>query len=1776
MRTLLVLFLLLGSMAPAPATSAPLRHHANTVVRDATGWKVTYRSVPSATSRIVVDGTSQLLFPNAAAGAPGSPGLPVDVITIGIPAGVTVVAQLSDPVYEDLEGQRVAPFPAYAPGDSGTFHPVYATNVPVYSRNDFIPHAPVTVAPLSLLRQQRIATIRISPYQFNPVTGTLRRLVSGTIHIIPSVPLPGGPALPAAAADPDPQFAPVLRAMLGNYEEARQWRVPRTAPGRRSAMDPTRDWFETGRQYLRMAVGEDGWFRVTPAEILAGGGHGFDPASVRVYHKGNEVPVVVRPDSSVEFAGIWNRGDTTYFDTYTDTSAYWMTWGGTPGVRFVTSGSLPAHDVHTQSSWIVRHFEQNTAHYRGATAVEISDNDEMPGEGWVWEYYFPNSVFSHQFVVDGLDSTAQPTAQLRARLFGTTAGSLSHRARFWVNDSLAGDITFPERQAGNLDVLFPVRWLHNGTNTLTIRWVDTGTLVNQFYLDWFEIGYQRFHTAGAGRLDVVVPPVSGMPRQEFSFGGFAGAGIEVYDLTRVRRVTGGVVTGDSVNGFTITFSDSVPLPVHYVAVTPSGMRPVPLAAAKVFTDIRSNLQGADFIIISHRNFLTAAHQLAAHRTAVNGVRTAVIDVGDIYDEFNYGMMNVESIKAFVRFAYDFWPSPAPAYILLLGDASHDFHKYSFSNPTFIPSHGIPPSDNWLGCFDTTNTFLSSLAIGRIPVTDSLQAQRVVQKLIGYDTPPVSEWNKSALFITGGSEAIEQSSFNFLSENAIGSYITVPPLGGQSSRVYKSSTLPVDGSMKQQVRAILADGVSFINFIGHSSGVLWTLDIGSAYEQENMTGKLPFISSVSCNIAFFSGPATVLSEDYLLADNRGAIGVWGAVSLGYANTGQTLTNHFLSAMVNDSLRGFGELTTLARYRLWQSSGGGYIVIGMIKLTPLIGDPLSRMAIPTRADLALASGDVRSTGTVLTAGDSTQSITVTLRNYGLVPADSVAVRIDDLFDGTTSTLATLRRGPVSVRDSVRIPWEASGQIGRHVLSAIVDPLNLIDEENELNNTASSEQYVYANNIAIVRPLNAMVVQPGPQRLVVTSPHGTDSTGYAYTFQIDTTETFASPWKIEAGPIQPGPVSAEWTTPFLPSGRVFFWRSRASYLTVDGSWVTGSFSTSPTAPPLPGVRIREFHRGQFATETLVKSAATDSGVTLRQNPAVTIVARSLGGGNGAGNTQFGSIRAGDFAIDAFPWAWGNGFICLRYNPVTGAVDRRGFDVPGVAAHADSMKVFIRNTPVGSLLAVAVISNGRTNVSESLYTAIESLGSTQIRQVVQGNAWCLISRQGYPGEAIELRSADSTTVGRLVPSVFATFTASMTTAPQPLPLSWSTLQWSPSQPAGTSLRLAVLGQRTTGATDTLRILPADSTIVAPGFLNDATGGDLYSSVGLSALLSSTVATVSPLLRDWMWEFVPGPDLAISGMTVGTPALPVERGTDVSLPVTVHNIGFSGVDSATILVSLYDRYNKARPIAMGRVDSIPAGGTGTVGVVIATDEFPRHVTLQVQVFPSKRYKDIQPANNIAYVAFDIVGAVGPGPQVFADGVQLMDGDFIAGTPRILVRSGTTVPQQIELLVDGVAVGRGPGAVALTQRASVGEDQEFSPVLSTGMHMLVARVIQHDVTGEADTVRRELSVRVTDEVRILNLYNFPNPFGRETWFSFTLTGARAPDETKIRIFTVAGRKVREIFLPGPESQVGVNKVFWDGRDNDGDELANGYYFYQVTVRVGGSAESAIGKLVKVR
>jgi len=91
-----------------------------------------------------------------------------------------------------------------------------------------------------------------------------------------------------------------------------------------------------------------------------------------------------------------------------------------------------------------------------------------------------------------------------------------------------------------------------------------------------------------------------------------------------------------------------------------------------------------------------------------------------------------------------------------------------------------------------------------------------------------------------------------------------------------------------------------------------------------------------------------------------------------------------------------------------------------------------------------------------------------------------------------------------------------------------------------------------------------------------------------------------------------------------------------------------------------------------------------------------------------------------------------------------------------------------------------------------------------------------------------------------------------------------------------------------------------------------------------------------------------------------------------------------------------------------------------------------------------------------------------------------------------------------------------------------------------------------------------EELRIDSCLIYPNPVSHRAFFTFILS---RPATVKIKIYTIAGRLVREL---GPqECHFGYNQIEWDCCDRNGNLLANGVYLYKIDARRGEISGSSV-------
>jgi len=221
------------------------------------------------------------------------------------------------------------------------------------------------------------------------------------------------------------------------------------------------------------------------------------------------------------------------------------------------------------------------------------------------------------------------------------------------------------------------------------------------------------------------------------------------------------------------FVDTMNTKTEYFLVSSDYSTAVDSLVADVPSDLRSLSNSADYIIITHQKFKDIANQLENLRYTnfpdenIPNPRIVIVYVQEIYDEFSFGLLEPNSIREFVKYAFDNWEFPAPSYVVLLGDMSYDYRALLASNrPNFIPAipffaytYGLAASDNLIVAV-AGNDAAPDLATGRLSIETVAEGNILLQKLTDYPDDPTKQWKQNVLLLASGLSLADEIQFGF--------------------------------------------------------------------------------------------------------------------------------------------------------------------------------------------------------------------------------------------------------------------------------------------------------------------------------------------------------------------------------------------------------------------------------------------------------------------------------------------------------------------------------------------------------------------------------------------------------------------------------------------------------------------------------------------------------------------------------------------------------------------------------------------------------------------------------------------------------------------------------------------------------------------------------------------------------------------------------------------------------------------------------------------------------
>jgi hypothetical protein len=662
-----------------------------------------------------------------------------------------------------------------------------------------------------------------------------------------------------------------------------------------------------GQAAVKIAVKQEGWYRVTQSELLAAGlSPTADPRLLQLYVDGQQLPFIVTGEidgrldatDAIEFYGLG-------LDTpSTDTRSYWLVAGSQPGKRISVSptgggiGALAASFPYTVER------KDRTLYF---SALRNGDAENFFG-----------AVVSGEPVVQALSlqRVAAGAATIEVALQGVTFAQ--HRVRVLLNGAEAGFVDFTNQTRGVGRFQISQSQLREGENLVSLAGAAGQSDVS--LIEYIRITYQHAYTAENNALRFTATG-----KQLASVDGFASTQIRVLDVTNpaaVVEATGTIRRQKS--GYGVNFSVPGDGERSLLAFDASQVKRPARIAANRPSNLRNTGQGADLVIVTRGDFFAALEPLAALRRS-QGLAVITVDIEAVYNEFSYGHKSPQALKDFVTYAGTSWKR-APRYFLLAGDASYDARNYlGFGDYDLVPTQLIDTelmetvTDD--GIADLSGDGLADLSIGRLPVRTAQEALAMVSKIIGYERASVSDTLLLASDFDDG--------FSF--ENYSNS---LRPLVPGTIRVNAVTRGTDQAASRRELIDAINRGNKIVNYMGHGNLGEWRGNLLTSADAASLTNRdrLSVFVMMSCLNGYYQDPSLESLAESLMRAEGGAVAVWASSGM-TSPGGQIVINQEAYRLLFDGAVTLGEATRRAKAAVGDND--------VRRTWILLGDPSMRL-------------------------------------------------------------------------------------------------------------------------------------------------------------------------------------------------------------------------------------------------------------------------------------------------------------------------------------------------------------------------------------------------------------------------------------------------------------------------------------------------------------------------------------------------------------------------------------------------------------------------------------------------------------------------------------------------------------------------------------------------------------------------------------------------------------------------------------------------------------------
>lgn len=1615
------------------------------------------------------------------------------------------------------------------------------------------------------------------------------------------------------------------------------------------------EWINFAQTYYKFRVPETGIYRVSYTDLQTVGYPvgSVDPRNLQVWRRGQQMAIkfsgesdgTFDPGDYLEFYGEKNDGTLDsllyrpasrqphpYLSLYSDTSAYFLTEGSTTGLRvplFNEITALPLETYRIEESLQLFFADYSFGQKYGVSILSQWDEAESYCGPVVSKGFSSTNTFTGLSGVVGTGPSPTLEVQMVGRneqvhvidiQTGSGGSQQTTAVPNWsahrTQTTIIG-LNFTQLASGSL----PVTMVVNGN----------GASADAVSLTYLKLTYPRnFDLSGALQTTFKIP-ANASDTARFRLVN-APTGAEVYDVTNPYAARQLATT--NISGTLEVVLPDAGTVDHQIMVIAASQRLSP--AQIVPTTFSVDTVGTpNFLMIGHSSLMSAAQNYEAYRESAAGGSYEVLlaDINRLYDQYTYGERNPIALRRFSKFLYD--NEASIDYLMILGKGltagtfgPGGFFRFAESNPGWVyrdlvPVLGVPGSDMEITLrFQGADSLYPAIPTGRVPANSNAELQGYLDKVITHESTPYDvEWRKRILHLSGGNTGNEPATFlSFMNSYKA---IAEGPLLGGTVRTYtrETSTQQIEVfNVSEDVNA----GLLMITYFGHSSTFFGDITIGDVSNPVfgyNNPGKYTFFLVNGCAYGNFFGLGSQ-GEDWCLTASKGAIGTIGNTDLGFASQFHEYSTDFYTYMFADSLaflEGLGDIHQRCVRDFINTKTSNNTAIAFASQMNLQGDPSLRMFAAPLPDYAVTTDGLFlqsfQAGQPITAVTDSFELGIVVNNYGQYYGTSeFSICVDRTYNNgqDTDILGPFFFTDVRNLDTLFITIRSADPttFGQNTFTVTVECSDVIDELDELNNTASLDYYIPLAGVNPLFPANYSIVGSSPVDLVAQSADLLTSSTTGYVLELDTSYQFDSP--VVQTTTLVGTDLVTWsgvTLPVTTDSTVYYWRVRYqtipfgsdtlwgdasfTYLAGKSGWALNSFEQYFGAGAINMSRDLVTERFEYDTvETFLEFSAggqfSDPLSTIIRINGLPVV-RSAG--------QAFCIADGYMAVafdqvTAQPY-WPTG---VSSNPCGLKLPSDRLIFNSFFTQLSNFNDYYNQVGVGDYILFMTVRYNELNAADPTTVAnLNDMGASPILTglTMPGQVYYLLGRKGS-GSAILENSASVNDVLANNVIIDGVFDRGRVISPKFGPNSTYEKLYVKHelQSVDDDVFYEVYGVRLDDTDSLIYTFTAntrDSLDLAtlPG-LNPAN----FPYLRVEAVTEDPLNLSAPQVKHLFITGEGVPEGSMRPALVGLSSYSIpdkEQGETFTINYAFQNISTRDFTEPLIVrFAVTNTITGQSTVDFDTLTALAAGDTVFFSHEFNTIGVPGENVIYAFVNPYLQPEQSYPNNVIVTNFYVDPDDLHPLMDVTFDGVHILDGDIVSPTPVISVtindqneyiyksdttgmelflRPPCTNPHPVDgcpyypvTLSDASRVQTYPATANSPYRI------DYTPEgLTDGLYAL--RVQGTDALGnQAGTEPYEIRFEVINRSSVTNFYPYPNPFSTSCRFVFTLTGAQVPQEIKIQIMTVSGKVVREITQDeiGP-IHIGNNMTdyAWDGRDEFGDQLANGVYFYRVFTRLNG-------------